>query len=77
VAALHPLSFLTDTLTTTVWARAADALGHTSAPVSATFKLDLTPPSSKIQIGEYTHRRVDGQRHHRYPGQPAPGDGAA
>jgi uncharacterized repeat protein (TIGR01451 family) len=49
-----PLLFDTDTPTTTVWARATDAVGHTSEPVSTTFKIDVTPPSSKIQVGEYT-----------------------
>jgi len=41
-----PIAFVTDTLTTTLWARATDGVGHTSDPVSVTLKLDLTPPSS-------------------------------
>lgn len=40
-----PITFVTDTLTTTLWARATDSVGHTSDPVSTTIKLDLTPPS--------------------------------
>ena len=40
-----PIAFVTDTLTTTLWARATDGVGHTSDPVSVTLKLDLTPPS--------------------------------
>jgi uncharacterized repeat protein (TIGR01451 family) len=40
-----PITFVTDTLTTTLWARATDDVGHTSDPVSTTIKLDLTPPS--------------------------------
>jgi uncharacterized repeat protein (TIGR01451 family) len=46
-----PLQYTTDTVTTTLWARATDAISHTSAPVSTTFKIDMTPPSSKIDIG--------------------------
>ena len=40
-----PIAFITDTLTTTLWARATDGAGHTCDPVSTTIKLDLTPPS--------------------------------
>jgi uncharacterized repeat protein (TIGR01451 family) len=40
-----PITFVTDTLTTTLWARATDSVGHISDPVSTTIKLDLTPPS--------------------------------
>ncbi|MFX1411599.1 MAG: LamG-like jellyroll fold domain-containing protein, partial [Promethearchaeota archaeon] len=49
-----PLSFPTDTPTTTLWARATDVAGHVSTPVSATFKVDVTPPSSKVEIGGQT-----------------------
>ncbi|MBU1879076.1 MAG: DUF11 domain-containing protein, partial [Chloroflexi bacterium] len=49
-----PLSFHTDTPTTTIWARAADAVGHASEPVSTTFKIDVTPPSSEIHYNGYT-----------------------
>ncbi|MBU1880235.1 MAG: discoidin domain-containing protein, partial [Chloroflexi bacterium] len=49
-----PLFYTTDTPTTTVWARATDAVGHTSEPVSTTFKLDVTPPSSEIHYNGYT-----------------------
>jgi uncharacterized repeat protein (TIGR01451 family) len=41
-----PITFLTDTVTTTLWTRATDNVGHVSDPVSTTFKIDMTPPSS-------------------------------
>ncbi|MBC7251034.1 MAG: DUF11 domain-containing protein [Anaerolineae bacterium] len=46
-----PITFVTDTLTTTLWARATDNVGHTSDPVSTTFKLDLSPPSTEDPDG--------------------------
>ncbi|MBM4430077.1 MAG: DUF11 domain-containing protein, partial [Chloroflexi bacterium] len=47
-----PLSFATDTASTTVWARATDFVGHTSEPISTTFKIDRTPPSSHVSGGQ-------------------------
>ncbi|MBU1878073.1 MAG: hypothetical protein KJ734_03895, partial [Chloroflexi bacterium] len=41
-----PLVFNTDRPLTALWARATDAVGHTSEPVSTTFGLDLTVPTS-------------------------------
>jgi len=41
-----PITFLTDTVTTTLWARATDDVGYVSDPVSTTLKIDVTPPSS-------------------------------
>ena len=41
-----PLAFNTSTPGTTLWARATDGVGHVSAPVSVTFKIDLGLPSS-------------------------------
>lgn len=40
-----PLTYNTNILTTTVWARATDNVGHVSTPVSVTFKLDMTSPT--------------------------------
>ena len=42
-----PLHFTTDTPQTTIWARASDAAGHVSAPVSTTLQVDVTPPDSQ------------------------------
>ena len=41
-----PLVYDTNMFTTTVWARATDALGHVSDLVSTTFKIDLLPPNT-------------------------------
>jgi hypothetical protein len=46
-----PLTFDADTPGTAVWARASDVAGHVSEPVTATFKIDLTPPSSRTPDG--------------------------
>lgn len=46
------LPFTADTASTTVWARATDGAGHTSTPVSTTFKIDMTPPTSRVSGGE-------------------------
>ena len=46
-----PWRFEADTAGTTVWARATDGAGHTSEPVSTTFKIDQTPPTSKVPAG--------------------------
>ena len=46
-----PLHFTSDTPATTIRARASDAVGHASEPVSATLKVDLTPPDSKGLAG--------------------------
>jgi hypothetical protein len=43
-----PLVYDTDMPLTTLWARATDAVGHTSDPVSTTFGLDLTWPTSVV-----------------------------
>ncbi|MBL7183042.1 MAG: DUF11 domain-containing protein [Anaerolineae bacterium] len=43
-----PLIFDADAPPATLWARATDAVGHTSEPVSTTFGLDLTPPISVV-----------------------------
>jgi uncharacterized repeat protein (TIGR01451 family) len=40
-----PIHITADTPGRTLWARATDNLGHVSAPISTTFKLDQTPPS--------------------------------
>jgi uncharacterized repeat protein (TIGR01451 family) len=40
-----PLVVASDTPAFTLWARATDAVGHTSTPISTTVKVDLTPPS--------------------------------
>jgi uncharacterized repeat protein (TIGR01451 family) len=47
-----PLPFTTDTAATTVWARASDAAGNASTPVSTTFKIDMTPPTSHVSGGQ-------------------------
>ena len=41
-----PLVFNTETPPTTIWARASDALSHISEPISTTFGLDMTAPTS-------------------------------
>lgn len=41
-----PVVYRVDMPLTALWARATDAVGHTSAPISVTFGLDLTAPSS-------------------------------
>jgi hypothetical protein len=41
-----PLLFDVDTPSTTLWARATDLVGNVSEPVSTTFSLDLTLPTS-------------------------------
>jgi uncharacterized repeat protein (TIGR01451 family) len=46
-----PLQFSADTAGTTVYARAADAAGHVSEPVTATFKIDRTAPDSHVSGG--------------------------
>lgn len=38
--------FVTNTITTTLWARATDAVGNISDPISTTIKIDLNAPSS-------------------------------
>ena len=43
--------FSADTPGATVYARATDAAGHVSAPVSTTFKIDRTPPDSHVAGG--------------------------
>jgi len=47
-----PLAFAADTASTTVFARATDAVGHTSEPVSTTFKIDGTAPDSHVTGGQ-------------------------
>ena len=46
-----PLAFNADTPGVTVYARATDAAGHVSAPISTTFKIDQTPPDSHVGGG--------------------------
>ena len=46
-----PLQFSSDTASTTVYARARDAVGHVSEPVTKTFKIDRTPPDSHVAGG--------------------------
>lgn len=46
-----PLVYHADMPLTTLWARATDAVGHTSTPVSTTFGLDLTAPTSVASPG--------------------------
>jgi uncharacterized repeat protein (TIGR01451 family) len=46
-----PLAFNADTAGATVYARATDAAGHISAPISTTFKIDQTPPDSHVAGG--------------------------
>ncbi len=43
-----PLHLTADTPGVTVWARASDVAGHASEPVSATLKIDMTPPNSHV-----------------------------
>ena len=43
-----PVVFDTDTPLTTFWARATDLVGHVSEPVSITFGVDLTAPTSVV-----------------------------
>ncbi|MBM4431914.1 MAG: DUF11 domain-containing protein, partial [Chloroflexi bacterium] len=47
-----PLLFTSDTAPITLWARASDAAGHISPPVTCTFKIDSTPPTSHISGGQ-------------------------
>lgn len=47
-----PLAFSADTTGTTVYARATDAAGHVSEPVSTTLKIDQTPPNSHVTGGQ-------------------------
>ncbi len=47
-----PLVFNADTNATTVYARATDAVGHVSEPVTATFKIDQTAPDSHVTGGQ-------------------------
>ena len=47
-----PLVFSADTPGTTVYARATDAVGHVSEPISTTFKIDQTPPDSHVAGGQ-------------------------
>ncbi|MEZ4716980.1 MAG: hypothetical protein R2851_12980 [Caldilineaceae bacterium] len=46
-----PLIFDQEQPPTTLWARATDAVGHVSQPMSTTFGLDLTMPNSKATPG--------------------------
>ncbi|MBU1746725.1 MAG: hypothetical protein KKA73_03475, partial [Chloroflexi bacterium] len=46
-----PLVFTTDQPLTALWARATDAVGHTSVPVSTRFGLDLIAPTSVAEPG--------------------------
>lgn len=46
-----PLALSADTPATTVYARAADAVGNLSEPVSTTVKIDSTPPDSHVAGG--------------------------
>jgi len=46
-----PLMFTADTPGTTVYARASDAVGNISEPVSNTVKIDRTPPDSHVAGG--------------------------
>ncbi len=47
-----PLAFGADTEGTTVYARATDAVGYTSEPISTTFKIDRTAPDSHVPAGQ-------------------------
>lgn len=47
-----PLVFDDDTTGTTIYARATDAVGHVSEPISTTFKIDRTPPDSHVAGGQ-------------------------
>lgn len=47
-----PLVFNADTNDTTIYARAADVVGHVSEPVTATFKIDQTAPDSHVLGGQ-------------------------
>lgn len=47
-----PLLFNTDTNGAIVYARAADAVGHVSEPVTTTFKIDQTAPDSHVAGGQ-------------------------
>ncbi len=76
---VDPLTFGADTAGTTVYARATDAVGHISEPVSTTFKIDRTAPDSHVTggpgpgvwIAEVDHQRrgepgaSDGRLHRR------------
>jgi uncharacterized repeat protein (TIGR01451 family) len=46
-----PWMFAADTPGVTVYARAADAVGNVSEPVSTTLKIDRTPPNSRVDGG--------------------------
>jgi hypothetical protein len=46
-----PLVLSADTLGATIYARASDAVGNVSEPVSTTVKIDLTPPDSHVDGG--------------------------
>ena len=46
-----PLLFNGDTHGAIVYARAVDAVGHVSVPVTTTFKIDQTPPDSHVAGG--------------------------
>jgi hypothetical protein len=48
---LAPLGLSADTPGTTVYARATDAVGNLSEPVSTTVKIDSTPPDSHVPGG--------------------------
>ena len=47
----QPLIFDTDMASTTLWARATDLMDHVSEPVSKTFALDLTLPTTQVAPG--------------------------
>ena len=47
-----PWVFSADTPGTTVYARATDAVGHVSVPVSMSFKIDRTSPNSHVTGGD-------------------------
>lgn len=47
-----PVAFAADTAGTTFYARATDAAGNVSAPVTTTFKLDLAAPNSHVSGGQ-------------------------
>lgn len=49
-----PLTFASNTPTTTLRARATDLAGHTSEPVSTTFHLDVTPPALALTYLRHT-----------------------
>ena len=71
-----PVVYSVDMPLTALWACATDAVGHTSEPISVTFGLDLTAPSSEAVPGCWDAggdlRSRGGDRH---DGQPIPAPG--